>query len=140
MVCELVRQVCNLARTFAGTRGATLAFSPSPGSLIAHVDGPKLHQIVRNLVRSALEAVPAGGHVEVTVSRDDESVTVRVEDDGPGIPEDVRDEIFEPFVSIHESGLSLSIAHHLVSLHAGRIDLTTSPEGTAFTVRLPQGN
>lgn len=139
-VCEIVRHVCDLERITAEARGATLEFGPGPDQLLARVDGPKLHQVVLNLVRNAVEAVTASGRVQVSVSRDHESFSVRVEDTGGGIPEDARNRIYEPFFSTKESGtgLGMSIVHSLVSLHSGSIDLATSPDGTVFTVRIPR--
>ncbi len=91
--------------------------------LIAAVDGPKLHQVVANLVRNAIEA--GGGHVWVAVVPGEERFVIRVADDGPGIPEDVRARMYEPFFTTKESGtgLGMSIVHSLVALHGGTIDL-----------------
>lgn len=137
-VCKIVRDVCAGERTAAEAHGATLELGAGLDHLLVRVDGPKLHQIVLNLVRHAIEAVTAGGHVRVAVTRDDEGFAVQVEDDGPGMPEEAREWLHEPFASIHESGPGLSIAHTLVALHAGRIDMTsTSPSGTVLTVRVP---
>jgi signal transduction histidine kinase len=139
-VVAIVRQVVDLERIEVEKRGASLELTAEPAQLLAYVDASKLHQLVQNLVRNAGEAVSAGGHVAVGVGVDDVRCQIRVEDDGPGIPEDVRPRIYEPFFSTKEggTGLGMSIVHSLVSLHGGSIDLATGPRGTKFEVSIPR--
>ena len=116
------------------------ALGPDLVQLVAEIDAPKLHQLVLNLVRNACEAVGQGGRVSVRVHQQDAYVHIVVQDNGPGIPDDVRARIYEPFFSTKEggTGLGMSIVHSLVSLHHGGIDLTTGRGGTTFDVRLPR--
>jgi signal transduction histidine kinase len=139
-VVAIVRQVVDLERIAVENRGANLELTAEPAQLLAEVDAAKLHQLVQNLVRNAGEAVSAGGHVAVRVSVDDSRCQIRIEDDGPGIPEHVRARIYEPFFSTKEggTGLGMSIVHSLVSLHGGSIDLATGPHGTTFEVAIPR--
>jgi signal transduction histidine kinase len=140
-VVAIVRHVVDLERIAAEKRGANLELTAEPAQLLAQVDAAKLHQLVLNLVRNACEAVAVGGHVAVGVSIvDDARCQIRVRDDGPGIPDDVRPRIYEPFFSTKEggTGLGMSIVHSLVSLHGGSIDLTTGPGGTTFEVAIPR--
>jgi signal transduction histidine kinase len=139
-VAAIIRQVAELERIAAESRGADLALAACPSQLIAHVDGPKIHQVVLNLVRNAIEAVSAGGHVTIELHGNDARIHIRVQDDGPGIPDDVRPRIYEPFFSTKEggTGLGMSIVHSLVSLHGGSIDLDTGPRGTRFDVTIPR--
>jgi signal transduction histidine kinase len=139
-VVAIVRQVVDLERIAVEKRGASLELAAEPAQLLAEVDAPKLHQLVLNLVRNAGEAVSAGGHVMVGVSVDDARCQIQVKDDGPGIPENVRSRIYEPFFSTKEggTGLGMSIVHSLVSLHGGSIDLATGPGGTTFDVAIPR--
>ncbi|HET7503503.1 MAG TPA: ATP-binding protein [Kofleriaceae bacterium] len=139
-VVAIVRQVVDLERIEVEKRGASLELTAEPAQLLAEVDASKLHQLVLNLVRNAGEAVSAGGHVAVEVGVDDAHCQIRVEDDGPGIPDEVRPRIFEPFFSTKEggTGLGMSIVHSLVSLHGGSIDLATGPGGTRFRVTIPR--
>jgi signal transduction histidine kinase len=135
----IVRQVAELERISAERRGAELALV-CPTQLIAQIDAAKFHQIVLNLVRNAIEAVSAGGHIRLELAGDEDSVHVRVQDDGSGIPEAVRTRIYEPFFSTKEggTGLGMSIVHSLVTLHGGTIDLDTGPRGTRFDVAIPR--
>jgi signal transduction histidine kinase len=139
-VVAIVRQVVDLDRIAVAERGASLELAADPPQLLAQVDVTKLHQLVLNLVRNAGEAVPAGGHVLVRVSALGERCQIRIQDDGPGIPDHVRTRIYEPFFSTKEggTGLGMSIAHSLVTLHGGSIELETGPHGTTFDVILPR--
>lgn len=139
-VVAIVHQVAELERLSAERRGAELLVGACPPQLMAAIDPPKLHQIVLNLVRNAIEAVSAGGHVVVEVEGAPERVHVRVLDDGPGIPADALPRIYEPFFSTKETGtgLGMSIVHSLVALHGGSIELETSERGTRFDVSLPR--
>jgi len=136
-VAAVVRQAVEPERSLAERRGASLELA-SAEPLIAAVDGPKLHQVVANLVRNAIEA--GGGHVWVAVVPGDERFVIRVADDGPGIPEDVRARMYEPFFTTKESGtgLGMSIVHSLVALHGGTIDLDSGPSGTRFDIAIPR--
>ncbi len=139
-VASIVRQIAELERVAAERRGAELTLVTCPPHLIAKIDASKLHQVVLNLVRNAIEAVSAGGHVTLELRSDDDRVQLRVQDDGPGIPDHVRPRIYEPFFSTKEggTGLGMSIVHSLVSLHGGSIDLDTGPRGTRFDVTIPR--
>jgi signal transduction histidine kinase len=106
----------------------------------------RLIQVFVNLLRNALYAVPAGGHVAVhsrRLHRNAQSwISVTVEDDGPGIPPDVLPEIFEVFVSSRldakGTGLGLTIAEGIVHQHGGTISASNRPErGARLEVTLP---
>lgn len=139
-VASILRQVAELERISAERRGAELALVACPEQLIALVDPTKVHQIVLNLVRNAIEAVTAGGHVALELVGDETQFHIRVQDDGPGIPADVLPRIYEPFFSTKEAGtgLGMSIVHSLVTLHGGRIDLETNDRGTRFDITIPR--
>ena len=139
-VAGIVRNVVELERVSAERRGAELALV-APSSLIARVDSSKLHQVTLNLVRNAIEAVSPGGHVSVELTGGDDSFDLGVQDDGAGIPEEIRTRIYEPFFSTKETGtgLGMSIVHSLVTLHGGAITLISGAGGTRFHVTIPRG-
>ena len=138
-VVAVVAEVVAGERALAQRRGAELTLE-APLSLVAEIDTLKIHQIVQNLVRNALEAVAPGGHVGVAIDAHGGTVRVRVDDDGPGMPEAIRARVFEPFFSTKEAGtgLGMSIVHSLVALHAGTIELQSDPHGTHVAVVLPR--
>ena len=101
----------------------------------------ELNQIWANLIDNALDAVPDAGHVEVTANRERQRVVVRVIDNGPGIPAEIREHLFEPFFTTKPvgkgTGLGLDIVRRLVSHNDGDIDVDTRPGRTEFRVSLP---
>ena len=139
-VAQIVRQVVELERATAQQRRVHLELVVAPTRLLAHVDAAKLHQLLLNLVRNAIEAVSGGGHVAVELASGETELTFVIQDDGPGMPEGVQSRIYEPFFSTKDggTGLGMSIVHSLVAQHGGMIELETSPRGTRFTVRIPR--
>ena len=138
-VAAIIRQVFELEHVAAMAQGKSLQLVVAPESLTALVDAAKIHQIVLNLVRNALEATSAGGHVTVELLTLEGAFCIRVQDDGPGIPDEIQNRIYEPFFSTKEggTGLGMSIVHSLVALHGGSIAIDTSRRGTRFDVRIP---
>ena len=127
----------------AKTRGKSVAVTMDlPADLPpVHGVGAELNQVWMNLVDNALDAVGVGGHVEVTAGAELGRVVVRVVDDGPGIPEAIRDRIFEPFFTTkgvgEGSGLGLDIVRRLLQRHEGEVEVESRPGRTEFRVRLP---
>jgi signal transduction histidine kinase len=105
--------------------------------------GGELNQVWSNLIDNAIDAVNNGGSVEVSARRQNGAVVVRVVDDGPGIPPDVRERIFEPFFTTKPqgdgTGLGLAIARTLVGQHDGEIEVESRAGRTEFRVTLPAG-
>lgn len=106
-------------------------------------DADGLHQAVLNLLSNALDAVPErSGAISVGSEYDPMTRTVRltIADNGPGIDEDARAHMFEPFFSTKGqkgTGLGLAVAHKVVLEHGGTIDVATAPgQGTTFTIAL----
>lgn len=93
------------------------------------------------LLSNAFDAVPSGGAITVRACREPGGVMAEVVDNGPGVPSEITDRIWEPFFTTKDvgqgSGLGLDIARRIVSRHAGTIELHQSPGETAFAVRLP---
>jgi signal transduction histidine kinase len=144
-VGPLVGQVADRVRARADLQGVAVEVSAPARPVVAELDPNQLQQVLYNLLFNALDAQPGGGRVRVTVADEDDpsgerAVTIRVEDDGPGLPAEVRDRVFEPFVSTKETGLGLglSICRRIVEGHGGTIRAADREGGgTAFTVRLP---
>ncbi len=101
----------------------------------------ELNQIWVNLIDNALDAVADAGRVEVTAHRERQRVVVRVIDNGPGIPAEIRGRLFEPFVTTKPvgkgTGLGLDIVRRLVIHNGGEIELDTAPGRTIFRVSFP---
>jgi len=103
--------------------------------------GGELNQVWLNLIDNALDAVSESGRVDVTATRNGGQVVVRVVDNGPGIPADIRGRIFDPFFTTKGvgagTGLGLDIARRLVQRHNGEIEVDSRPGRTEFRVSLP---
>lgn len=105
--------------------------------------GSELNQVWTNLVDNAVDAMDGRGVLTLRASGDPDGngVVVEICDTGPGVPDDVRQRLFEPFYTTKPpgkgTGLGLHISHNVVARHGGRIDVRSSPEGTCFTITLP---
>jgi signal transduction histidine kinase len=94
-----------------------------------------------NLINNALQAMGGQGKLGLGIRRSGDRILVTISDDGPGIPEDIRDRIFEPFFTTKPigegTGLGLDICRKILEAHAADISFATGPEGTTFVVSLP---
>lgn len=105
-------------------------------------DAELLKIVLQNLFINAAQATHGQGRIHVTIAPGDVRHEVRVVDDGPGIPSDVREKLFRPFFTTKArgSGLGLSIARRLLEAHGGTIGVSTPDSGgTAVTISLPAG-
>ena len=95
------------------------------------------------MLMNARDAMEKGGSLSITTADDQHGwVLIQFKDTGYGIPEDIRDKIFEPLFTTKEegkgTGLGLSISRDIVESHGGRIEIESAPgRGTTFTIRLP---
>jgi two-component system sensor histidine kinase ChvG len=111
-------------------------------------DGSRMARAIGNLLDNAVSFSPPGGLVQIAATRDGDSVLIRIEDEGPGVPESARAEIFNRFHSLRpdseefgkHSGLGLAIARAVVDGHGGQImvqDREDGTQGACFLIRLP---
>lgn len=112
--------------------------------VIVNGEKGKLMRIFQNLVSNAIDAMPSdGGNIQISgkVDLDQQKLVITVADDGPGIPEEIRDKFWEPFVSHGKpngTGLGTAIVRSIIEAHGGSISYATvSGEGTTFTITLP---
>ncbi len=114
----------------------------APDLPTVQVDRDQILQVLLNLVRNAVEAMPVGGTLRIAARREGGDLVLAVGDSGPGIrPEDLP-RVFEPYFTTKAegTGLGLAIAERIVREHGGRIDVASRPgEGATFAVRLPVG-
>ena len=142
-LCELVNATVISYEAMARRKGITLTTKmPQRGDLLAPVDAPMIRDVVSNLIKNAIEASPGHGEVKITVSRGKGRAIITVADDGPGVPDDLKDRLFEPhFTTKSEgTGLGLFTSYGIVREHRGRLVYQPNPKGGAiFTVELPFG-
>ncbi|MFK4102308.1 sensor histidine kinase [Streptomyces sp. NPDC019531] len=106
-------------------------------------DAHRLHQVLANLLSNACLHTPVGTKVTVTLEAEGEGATLKVHDDGPGIPEDIQPGVFERFTRADRrtkaetggAGLGLSIVAAVVEAHGGNMAMESRPGSTVFTVR-----
>lgn len=134
VLAPLARQVLADAAPLAQARGSTLELQADEQATLQG-DPAALAVLLRNLVDNALRYTPAGGRVEVHLSREDGGVLLRVDDSGPGIPAAERERVFERFVRGSSaapetgSGLGLAIVRSIALRHGAALALGDSPAG-----------
>jgi two-component system, OmpR family, sensor histidine kinase BaeS len=112
---------------------------------IVQADPVRLGQVIGNLISNAIKFTPSGGTVRVQAGGDEHQVWIKVSDNGPGIPPDMLEEVFTPFVRGGHGkrfpqgmGLGLSIARELTEAHGGRLEVESEKGwGAIFIIRLP---
>lgn len=139
----------DLRRTVESTLGLlsreaernNVAVTLVPGDQVdVEADREKIGQMLLNLVRNAIEATSAGGHVEVSVAARGPYAELVIHDDGAGIPTDSP--VFEPFYTTkeHGTGLGLAIVHRIAMDHGGQVAVQSIPGDTRFSVSLPRNH
>lgn len=114
---------------------------PEPVAIAADPD--LLTQVLWNLMRNAAEAIEdagiTGGRIEVTLRGNETAAEITIKDNGPGIPAERVDRVFEPYFSTKAkgSGFGLAVVHRIIGDHNGELDVESSSNGTTFTIRLP---
>ena len=141
---EVAREVVGVLRPEAQRKGVALEHQPAAAALNVAISTEALNDILTNLVVNALDAAPRGGHVYVEVSRKDGNGLVVVEDDGAGVPADLREKIVQPFFTTKTqgTGLGLAIVARRAADAGGKLEFESpvkNGRGTRFLVRLPLG-
>jgi len=116
-------------------------FAPNLPNVL--IDAGQLQQVVINIVINAADAMEENGTLTIETLRapNGSEILLQISDTGKGIPEDILPLIFEPFFTTKKvgkgTGLGLSIVHGIVTRAGGKIEVSSSPKGTTFTIRLP---
>jgi two-component system sensor histidine kinase ChvG len=145
----LIEQLVHSWETRRETGDARIAFARPRKNTAAVMGKPdRLARAINNIIDNAISFSPPGGLVEIAAARVGDEVRIRIEDEGPGVPADAREAIFNRFHSVRpegeefgrHSGLGLAIARAIVEGHDGEIDVhdrDDAPSGARFTIRLP---
>jgi PAS domain S-box-containing protein len=146
-VTTLVADAVDSVRPAAGAKGITLGTELAADGISILGAPDRLRQVVWNLAMNAIKFTPAGGRVEVAVTRTDHTADIVVADNGVGIGAEVLPHVFEPFRQEDSSstrahgglGLGLALVKHLVELHGGQVGAESPGKGrgATFTVTIP---
>lgn len=143
-LAELIDRQVRLIAPRAGMQNIHVHVeAPTEGIPRVDADRMRLEQVLLNLLVNAMEAMLDGGTLTVRLSEiasaDGKSVLLEVSDTGPGIPDNARDRIFDPYFTTKSegTGMGLALCDKIIRQHHGSIDFRTSPAGTTFEVTLP---
>ena len=142
-VSALLAEVADEFRASAAVKGIELTVAGDTGVMPATFDHARLFQVLGNLIGNAIKFSPRGTSILLRAERIDDQMQVSVCDQGPGIPADRIETVFERFAQVHQHdrrglGLGLFIARRIVDAHAGRIWAeSASGRGTSILFTLP---
>jgi len=144
-LARIVREVEETYGPVCASFGITLtcSYTSEPGATpVIRGDRVKIWRVLQNLITNARDAMPSGGRISVDVNSTENGVAIQVSDNGAGIPEEIRDKLFTPFVTqgkTQGTGLGLAIVKRIVEAHAGTVTfLTEERVGTTFTLAFPR--
>lgn len=146
---ELVTYAMRSMEGLSGRKGVLLEMDLVHGVILVHADRGRMLQVLINLLSNAIRFSPEGGKVRTTLREKDGFAFIEVCDDGPGVPAEERELIFEKYHRAERdggergkgSGLGLAIARKIIELHGGRIALADKEEGRGccFIIRMAAG-
>jgi PAS domain S-box-containing protein len=137
---EVVASAVEFLRGDLEKRGITVTQLPEGRSHRVLIDRDRFRQVLVNLLTNAMDALPEGGEITISLSTDGNGNKIlTVSDTGPGIPRSLAEKIFDPFFSGKPkgTGLGLSIVKNIVEAHGGTISLEHSESGATFKITLP---
>ena len=153
-IAEILQQSVTMAESKARRGEVVVNMDVEPGLPMIESDHHQLSQVFTNLIANAFEALDGTGHINISAITSaidvdpafagmhppTPAIVIDVTDDGPGMPADVTDKIFNPFFTtkVTGTGLGLAIVRKIVDAHDGRIDVSSAADaGTRFRVTLP---
>jgi signal transduction histidine kinase len=151
---EIVTEVVALSSAELSTRDVPVVSSMPDEPLIANVDGDLLKQALLNVIQNGAQAMPGGGTLEVEIRGDHRSPSngdrfafpahkeaiISIRDQGPGIPDDIREKIFDLYFTTKAggSGIGLAMTYRILQLHHGSVEVqSVAGQGSVFSLRIP---
>lgn len=140
-IVDLIEQQRSLVKPRADRQGIQVVLQISeqlPATISA--DSVRVEQVLLNLMLNAIEAMPGGGELTITVTADGNDIRVAVSDTGSGISPSARDKIFDAYFTTknHGTGMGLALSDKIIRQHGGTLNFSTSDHGTTFEFTLPQ--
>jgi signal transduction histidine kinase len=140
LFAEVVARVVEFAQPELDRRNIVCEVTPPTSEACILADAAGLHQAFLNIILNAMDSMPNGGRLDITVQNKPGAVEVLISDSGMGIPDDVKGRIFEPFVTskLRGTGLGLAKVMLVVKQHCGSVEFESEAGiGTRFTFRFP---
>jgi PAS domain S-box-containing protein len=137
---RMVDDVVALASPAAEQHKVHIERQSAKDPLPVRMDADLVKQALLNIVLNGVQAMPEGGNLRVAVRREGDGALITVRDQGAGIPEDIRDKVFNLYFTTKKggSGIGLAMAYRVVQLHNGSVEFTSvAGHGTTFYLRLP---
>ncbi len=137
---KLVDDVVMLASPAAGKHNVHVERQTSHDPLPVRIDADLVKQAVLNIVLNGVQAMPEGGTLRIATKRESDGALITVRDQGPGIPPDIQDKVFNLYFTTKTggTGIGLAMTYRVVQLHHGSVEFTSAAgAGTTFSMRLP---
>ncbi len=136
---DMLRQQVELMRPQAQQQGVQIVFNPCEGETVVPADQSRLEQVFLNLILNALEAMPSGGTLAITIKPSKDALQIDVADTGHGIPDNLANQVLDPYFTTKSTGtgLGLALCDKIIRQHQGTLDFFSSKNGTTFEVTLP---
>jgi signal transduction histidine kinase len=136
----IITDVLTLATEELLRNNVTLVSRLPEKPMVANLDADLLKQAVLNVIKNGAQAMQQGGTLEVILEEDRKIAVLRVGDEGPGIPEEIREKIFDLYFTTKSegSGIGLAMTYRILQLHHGSVEVQSKAErGTEFLLRIP---
>lgn len=136
----IFREVVESVAPVLSKRDISVRLNKNTPVPVIQADELKIRQLLLNLIRNAADAIQANGNIICSIRSDGSTVYMDIADDGPGIPEEYRKDVFEPFITHKRegTGLGLPICKRIAEAHSGSLTFTANaPSGTIFLLSLP---
>lgn len=137
---KTVDEVVTLASPEAAKQNVRIEREAAPEALVARIDADLVKQAILNIVINGVQAMPGGGRLQLATIRDGDAAVVIVHDEGPGIPAEIRDKIYNLYFTTKKggSGIGLAMTYRVVQLHHGSVEFESAEgKGTTFILRFP---
>lgn len=146
-ISAVIQEVLSILNPQIQAKGVQIQFNQGADLPKVYIEKDHIQQVFFNLLLNSIEAMDEQTqkrYIWIDVMDEGEVLAIRVEDSGPGIPEEVRERIFEPFMSskVNGTGLGLSVSYGIIEAHKGKLELVPSKHehGACFEIRLPVRN
>jgi len=146
-LASVVTSAVETSRPLIEAASHRLTVIPPDQPLWVNADHARISQVLSNLLNNAAKYTPEGGNITIATARDGDEATIRVRDDGMGIPAEMLAKVFELFTQVDRSldrsqgglGIGLTLVQRLVEMHGGRVEVASEGPGcgSEFTLRLP---